>query len=76
MDLIWKNANYAAWSDARLTFFREYHEFARRKDWGTTDDLYTHALQGIAAELQRRERNAKLEDLYGDNSTMLYEYLT
>jgi hypothetical protein len=32
-------------------------------------------LQTITAELQRRERNAKLEELHGDNSAMLYEHL-
>lgn len=62
MDLIWKDENYTVWSDARLILFKEYHEFAREKDWGTTDDLSAQALE-ITTELQNRERTAKLTAL-------------
>ncbi|KAF3047334.1 hypothetical protein E8E11_004289 [Didymella keratinophila] len=75
-DLGWKDENYATCSDARLTFFKEYHERAGDNEWGKTDDINFQALQAITAELQRRERNAKLEQLYGDNSVTLYEHLT
>ena len=67
---------YASQSDETLKILQQNAHGANVLYWGNIREADLERHQAITTEIQRRERNARLKDIYGDDSGTLYDHIT